>query len=206
MKKLDLYHECNVDGASVDDFTAQCCMHCINPECSRSSFGQSKFDLRVSTWEERLFSQVPRMDPADPRYSSISAQKFLAINPPLGAVRSNWVDPRDLDSSSGATDQPAPTPSPTPPTSTPEVKEEAIEKPAEPPVELKDEPTPPPPPSSPPKAPPGLAYTNTQTQHGQMIPQKNPPPTPKSDWSAPVPTTDTENVKVVKPGEKIKIG
>lgn len=89
--KRDLYGECNVDGTPVDVFTAECCLHCINPECSRSSFGKSKFDIRVNTWYDRFFSNPPKMKPDDSRYKDFAAQKFQQVNPELHLTTS-WVE------------------------------------------------------------------------------------------------------------------
>jgi len=90
-KRVDLLAECNTVGAPLDVFAEQCCNHCINPECSRSLFGQSKFDRRVNTWYDRMFANVPRMDEGDPRFNSIAGQRFILINPdgPL-EVHSQW--------------------------------------------------------------------------------------------------------------------
>jgi hypothetical protein len=203
MRRVDLYAECNADGAPVEEFTRGACAHCINPECTRSTYGKSHFDQRVNTWYERLFSDVPRMDPSDPLFQAIAAQNFVAINPPI-EVRGDWVDPRNLT-------QPEPAPAPEPePSSEPEPEPEVVEPPPEPepePPAPEPAPEPAPTPAAAPRNPvsPNLAFTNTPNQPGQMIPNRNQQDT-GSSWDAPLPTRETEGVRVVKPGEKVKIG
>lgn len=182
IQRRDLYGECNMEEAPVDVFTAECCMYCFNPECTRSSFGKSKFDIRVSTWYERLFSSTPRMTPDDPRYEGISAQKFLVINPAL-TVNSTWVDPRDI-----------------PPQESDRIPTPIIPEP------LKTERSEPQPKSQQ-KSVRDLALINTSTQQNQMLSRENKTEIVAPDpWKAPIPTTDTENVRIIKPGEKIKLG
>lgn len=90
--RLDLYGECNVEKAPVNQFIDQCCSKCINPECTRSQFGKTKFGARTATWHERLFTQVPRMDRDDTRYGGIAAQRFELIQPAL-TISSGWSEP-----------------------------------------------------------------------------------------------------------------
>jgi len=179
MQRRDLWGECNIQGAPVDVFTAECCLACVNPECTRSNFGHSKFEIRVANWYDHFFAKVPRMSPDDPRYNGIAFQKFIALTQPI-AVNS-WVDPRDI------TEQPVISSEPllTPP------------KPLEPPVEA-------PKIEAPEKALQGQpqALLNTSVQQGQMIGNK---PAKTDSWDAPAPTSETENVRVVKSGEKIRL-
>ena len=208
MTRRDLYGECNTEGAPVDQFTAECCMRCINPDCTRSSYGKSHFDLRVNSWYERLFSDVPTMDQGDPRFTTLASKRFLPIVPSI-EVNSSWVDPRDL----GSTDIQAAPVEPkqeveSPPVSNTETKEEpeVIEKPE------KEEVSSPPAPVTTGKKmqraeASNLAVTNTPAQKGQMISQGSQRvSTSSSSWDAPTPSADTEGVRVIKPGEKIKLG
>ena len=95
--RRDLLGECNIGQFPLDVFQSQCCSGCFNPECSRSLFGQSRFDLRVGQWEKALFTDVSRMSPDDPRYNSLAGKKFLTIDTGrTPEIRSDWVDPRDV--------------------------------------------------------------------------------------------------------------
>jgi len=217
MDRTDLYGECNVENAPVDVFTAECCVFCINPKCSRSTFGKSKFEIRTSTWYERLFTDTPRMDPGDSNYSKIAAQKFVNIKPSLGDINPDWVDPLILDLPPSVETSQAPV-SETFPDAVSKLrslktKDESQtpepEKPSTPEPVPVPEPTPEPPktPKPEPKGqlPNNLALENTPVEQGQMIkPQKE---IPQGDsWDAPISSADTENVRVVKPGTKIKLG
>lgn len=95
----DCLHLCNEFQIPSEDFEMQHCARCFQSECTRSLYGKGQFDQRVSTWEQRLFTNVPRMDESDPRYKEIQAKKFVGLdNSPVPEVgRSAWVDPRDLD-------------------------------------------------------------------------------------------------------------
>lgn len=93
----DLYGECNNKGMPLDEFSKGWCSRCMSPECSRSLYGKTKFDQRTATWLERLFLNPPTMSPDDPRYSSVSAQKFITIETGrTPEIRSDWVDPHQL--------------------------------------------------------------------------------------------------------------
>lgn len=190
-KRLDLFPECH-DGTPIDVFTAECCMRCVNPECTRSVVGQSKFELRVGNWYDRLFANVPRMLPDDPQFAAIAGKKFLAYNQPL-TVRGSWTDPRDLEA---ATDQAPALAAAEPPPAPSEPLPEA--KPVGPPA---------PPPAPKGKIPAHLALSNTPAQKSQMVRQAGaaPPAKPASSWDAPLPSADTEGVKIVQPGAKIRI-
>jgi hypothetical protein len=89
----DYLKECNNQGLPLEDFRLTFCVRCQQPECTRSTFGTSAFHQRVSTWYDRLFENVPRMDSGDPRFGEISAQPFQGVAP---SDSSDWVDPRDL--------------------------------------------------------------------------------------------------------------
>jgi len=190
MERTDQYGECNMDNIPVDEFTAECCMRCVSPRCTRSFFGKSKFEIRTGSWYERLFSEVPKMDPDDPNYEKIAAQKFMPAEEPV-AVNSDWTEPKDL---------PAPVPEPKIETKI-ESKSEPL--PEETPPKILD-PPPPPPPQEKGQLSRDLAYSNTPTKQGQMISGAKSKPQ-KDAWDAPAAPIDT-NARVIKPGEKIKIG
>ena len=225
MERMDLYGECNLEGAPVDVFTAECCVRCVNPGCTRSSFGQSKFEIRTGTWYERLFDNVPRMDRDNPDYEKISAQNFVSINPTLN-VSSNWEDgavpldlpeaietkqvsrtdlfPKSIPKTNKEDLKPAPKPDsvdvvpvekPTVPDKSDLAHEPKTVRKSEPEIVRK------PPPARQPVNP---LTANTPVKQGQMIEGHAQQPTIDS-WDAPIPTTDTDNVRVVKPGEKIKL-
>jgi len=95
--KRDFLKECNNQGVPLEDFKLAFCNLCLQPECTRSSHGLSKFDQRTKTWKERLFTEVNTLDPNDPRYLGIAGKDFLVIDPkPSSGVPSSWDDPRDL--------------------------------------------------------------------------------------------------------------
>jgi hypothetical protein len=123
------------------------------------------------------------MTPDDPRYEGISAQKFLAINPSL-VVNSTWVDPRDI-----------------PPQESDRTPTPIIPEP------LKTEQSEPQPKPLQQKNVRDLALINTSVQQNQMLSRESKLEIVAPDpWKAPIPTTDTENVRIIKPGEKIKLG
>ena len=66
-----------------DAFGAAYCSRCLQPECTRSTHGSTKFDQRVATWQDRLFLNVPRMDQDDPRFESIAQKEFSPIEESL---------------------------------------------------------------------------------------------------------------------------
>lgn len=94
MKNQDFLNVCNDQRVAEPDFRAAFCSRCMQPECVRSIHGTSKFDQRVSTWRERLFTAVPSMDPSDPRAAAASAAQFVSIDAPSkgtsGQVPSSW--------------------------------------------------------------------------------------------------------------------
>lgn len=180
MNRLDLYGECNVSHAPMADFSAQCCAHCMNPECTRSQVGKSRFEQRTATWYDRLFAHVPRMVPDDERYGAIAGQKFLLVNPSI-SVSSDWVEVPAIPP------VPAPQKAPNAPAVVPQ------EPPPPPLGEIPENPTAPavgddakvPPKAPPPKAPQQL---NTTVPRQQMLPGA--PATPD---------------QVVRPGARIKL-
>ena len=190
----DLLRECNDKQAPLDEFQTGFCSRCINPECTRSLYGQSRFDLRVNTWEDRLFKNVPQMDPRDPRFSAIAGKKFLTIDtgrtPEIRT--SSWADPRDLQEQNEPP-QMVPvsvldlTPSPT--EDAPHVKEPVR------PARIA-------PPRSPNRVPSHLLLSNTLSQQGQMVGGR-PEAVPVRDaWATPEPPKDP----VVPVGSRVKMG
>lgn len=96
IEKRDWLSECNDHKIPLEDFHRQFCSRCVTPDCTRSQVGQSKFDSRVVSWEDRLFLQVPQMSPSDPRYEQIRGKKFLNIDTGRVPEIQSWVDPRTL--------------------------------------------------------------------------------------------------------------
>lgn len=86
---------CELQGMSIPEFTASFCGRCSQPECTRSLFGKTKFDQRVQNWHSRLFTDVPKMNEADPRFSLIVSKKFLSLDGASPSV-SEWIDPKDV--------------------------------------------------------------------------------------------------------------
>lgn len=72
----DFLGECNNLGVPEEDFGRIWCIRCTQQECTRSHQGKSKFEARVTTWEQRLFTDVPRMPETDPRYKPLATQPF----------------------------------------------------------------------------------------------------------------------------------
>jgi hypothetical protein len=94
MIQTDYLHECNEHRIPQEDFESVFCIRCFQTECARSQAGKSKFDQRVSTWAERLFTNVPRLDTSDPRYETVSGQRFINIDTSrTPEIRGDWIDP-----------------------------------------------------------------------------------------------------------------
>ena len=186
--RRDLLAECNTERLALPEFQDGWCRRCINPECARSLFGQSRFDLRVNTWEDRLFKSPPRMDPSDPRFKTIASQRFLSIDTSAPPEVRSWVDPLDAPKPEPVVvvaPPPPPAPDPTP------IPEPKLEPQAPVPV-----------PQEPPKASPtDFLLMNTPKQAGKVLPGvRNPQPTPRDPWAAPEPA---ENVVPV--GGRVKL-
>lgn len=177
---------------SLPELKASFCDFCAQPECTRSLFGTSKFEQRVSTWKERLFTQVPRMQEGDPRFSAISSKGFILIPPEalLSKSSGSWLDPRDVkpvsvsvpesvkgeeSSPAPAQEEPAPAqPAPAAPTPEPMSRE--------------------------------VVLINTPVQRGIMLPggtQTGPRPQ-RDQWDAPQPVRPGE--KVVQRGATVRFG
>lgn len=94
-EKVDHLRTCNDQNVPFQDFDLQFCQRCIQPECTRSQHGKSRFEQRALNWESRLFLNVPRMDPTDERFSTISGKRFVSVEGSRPAVSSAWIDPRE---------------------------------------------------------------------------------------------------------------
>jgi hypothetical protein len=95
-ERRDFLPVCNDQGVQLADFQATFCARCVQPECSRSHAG-GRFESRVSTWQDRLFINPPRMPKHDPLYASLAAKRFLDIDVGRTPELSNvWVDPHAL--------------------------------------------------------------------------------------------------------------
>lgn len=208
-EKRDWLGDCNDRGVPLEDFRLQFCVRCLQPECTRSQHGRSRFDARVADWENKLFLNVSRMDEADPRFASLSAKKFLSIDSgPAPEVRS-WVDPRDLTEAPAA-----PAPAPEPPReyevpATTQLQTRAIadleeQGPAE--VVIQEEVTIQ---ESPPRMAVQAMPMNTSNQHGQMVGDEKvdkQPAQPVSDPWEPKKPAPSDDLQVVAPGAKIRLG
>lgn len=199
--RRDLLAECNTSNEAIPAFQDNWCRRCITPECTRSLFGQTRFDLRVNSWEDRLFKNPPRLDTSDPRYAGIASKKFLSIDVGAPPELRSWVDP---------VAEPEPEPQPEPevqavslPEVTPKVEvsvkvessvtpEKKIEQ--QPKVESKQ------PPNKDSTVRPELLSMNSPSQGGKVLPGvKNPQPMTRDPWAAPEPI---ENVVPV--GGRVK--
>lgn len=193
MKQQNFLAVCNDKGVPLQDFREAFCGRCLQPECELSLAGRSKFEARVATWEERLFTSPARMPKTDPLYSQIVAKKFIEIpTGPVPEIRgpSEWIDPREV-----------------PPPSTQE-----LPRPAPPPPVKKSEPVEVSAPSEKP-LPARRASQPLQTpfQQGTSLPgapEIRPSPPSSDPWSVPTPnaTDSTAGIKIVGPGAKIRFG
>jgi len=184
MTRRDLLRECNDQKVPVEDFELAFCKRCYQPECPRSIFGTMKFDQRVATWHERLFTQVPRMDPSDPRVGVFGAKLFQMVEPPIPGVTSGWDDPRDIKTSSVSVPidvaepqlQLTPTPEPLPPRMVSETLSQDV------------------------------ILINTPNRSGIMLAggASRPAPKTRDAWDAPVPLSIGETL--VKKGATIRFG
>jgi hypothetical protein len=202
-----------------EHFAEAWCNQCLNPDCSRSTHGKTRFDQRTLTWEERLFTQVPRMSPQDPRYLQITRQAFHTIDVgPTPEVRTSaWHDPRDLGAEPAPTHFVAPAPPPQAVVPAPVALPAApvVTRPVmprAPAAELKAQPvlpTPAPPAARPAQPAQPIVPLNTPAQKGRML-HGAPPPQPAPDpWGGPlkpaVPSAPGRDV-IVTPGAKVRLG
>jgi hypothetical protein len=103
----DFIDECNEHKMPLEDFRGIFCICCFQVECTRSQAGKAKFDQRVSTWKERLFTQVPRLDPEDPRYALITSQRFITLDTGRAPeIEGSWIDPLTVEASPRIEDAP----------------------------------------------------------------------------------------------------
>lgn len=186
-ERRDYLSVCNDHGVPLDDFQAQFCVRCVQPECTRSRAG-GLFESRVGTWEDRLFHNPPRMPKDDPLYAVLSAKRFLDID--MGRIpevhgRSDWVDPRALETPAEPVEKPRPARQPRP-RPAPEVGATADAAPPVPPQ---------------PRGP-----LNTPFVQGAFLDSApSSEPKPADRWSAPPPAAPAEpGVLVVKAGARIK--
>ena len=82
-QKVDYLRVCNALGMKDQDFQDLFCARCARQECKRSKVGAFSFDSRTSSWRERLFTEVPRLDPSTPAAAAIRALDFPNVNPAL---------------------------------------------------------------------------------------------------------------------------
>jgi hypothetical protein len=79
---------------SLDDFKRAFCDVCINPECKRSRFKDSKWVTRMIMQEEALFN--PRFaNENDPRYDHLRAVNFEPVDEQTLKYYGGWVDLRE---------------------------------------------------------------------------------------------------------------
>lgn len=174
---------------SPQELKTSFCDFCAQPECTRSLFGKSKFEQRVSTWKERLFTQVPRMKEGDPRFEAIASKGFILIPPEALLPKSsgNWLDPRDVEPVS---------------VSVPEKIEDLTPAPAQEEPQAQPDPEP----AAPPPMSREVVLINTPVQRGLMLPggtQTGPRPQ-RDQWDAPQPVRPGE--KVVQRGATVRFG
>jgi len=187
-EKHDFLSVCNDHGVPVRDFEAQFCFRCLQPECTRSLSGKSRFERRVDTWEDQFFNHVPRMSEADPRFVQLRAKKFIEIErgpvPEIGRAVRAWIDPRDLDA---APESPHSTED-SPPVPPAEVAEEESSTLTETPLS---------------QSPPPPVLMNTPFRQGQMLRGSKPAAPPRDPWAA---KPKEPEIPKVRPGAKIKLG
>lgn len=207
-ERRDLLPECLRDlGPSpppLPEFKATFCDHCSQKECTRSLVGTSKFDQRVSTWEDRLFKNPQKLPQDDPRFLHITAQRFVDIAatqgvsiPILGQKTQSWVDPRELvqpeqvpsSSAHSFVELPPVTPSEK---TTPEGSLDKLE------VEV-------PAPATKVAAVQDRLPLNTPFKSGVMLGSSPTPTAPQTDsWEAPKPAPVEKGVTILKPGQKYR--
>jgi len=77
--RRDNLGECNQLKVPTEDFKMFWCNRCLQPDCTRSLYGTTKFERRVTTWLDRLFLKVPKMETGDPRFRDISSKEFHPV-------------------------------------------------------------------------------------------------------------------------------
>lgn len=213
----DFLNECNDHDVPFRDFEAHFCARCLNKDCTRSNAGKSKFEHRIGTWEQQMFTDVPTMDGEDPRLITLQAKKFKGIEPgppPEVGQSSAWTDPRDLPDPADLEHLPVNPPAPVieqpepamvlPPepalvTQLPALDEQVEELLAEP---VPDNPAPAPSPNTLPQF-----LMNTPSNSGQMLGNRTPPAkVPQKDPWAPKEPAKTDGLEVVESGARIRFG
>lgn len=199
---------------SLQDMT-QFCSNCLNPECSRSLYGRTRFDKRTNEWFDNLFAKVPRLSPDDPRYLPIAKQNFLDVPGPQGRAPApqTWVDmhtPMAKQQEAAATSRPAffQQPAPVVEQQPAPTQSEPVAQPVSPSIEV---PKPPVPPETRGPVPnqyqlPKMPVINTPSRAGVIVP--NPggatvasSPAARDPWAPIQPAKD----RVVKPGARITL-
>lgn len=200
MERRDQMGECNLGHHPIDTFTRECCANCVNPECTRSLTGKAKFDHRTTMWFEHYFGDTDKMPPTDARFSQIAGQRFMIVDPGLTGrtpeVNSSaWLDPRDVVEHQA---EAAPAPSIVLPTAAPILS--VTPGPARPPSGGQRQ------------IPHSLLLANVPAQGGMVsrppsAPSANTAPvSPKDPWSGPVPDAKDDEVPLVSPGARVKMG
>lgn len=199
-ERHDLIDQCAVESNTPPtQMQERFCSNCYQIECSRSLFGTTKFDQRVSTWEERLFNGVPRMPKEDPRYLELAKAGFQTIEVPSKVTVAltggpQWHDPRDLPTVNEA---PA----------LPEKKAPALFSPREDKIDNKSDPTPAVPVTPGVKNLPRHLLLMNAPEQPLMLPGSPEPKPPADPWAGPVQKEDPlPPAPVVKRGARIKFG
>jgi hypothetical protein len=197
MPKIDCLKECNDQGVPLEDFRLAFCARCYQEECTRSQQGKSLFEARVSTWEDRLFNNVPRMDPNDPRYAILNAKRFLTIDVGRTPELQSWIDPLEVKEPEPVLVVPA--------EPKPELKalEPEVNAPDLAPVVISEK-------IASPKIPNQVqTLMNTAVPSGQMIGKKQQnasAPVYRDPWASSSTTPSADTTKVVPRGAKIRLG
>ena len=210
LEKRDQLRVCNDQGVPLEDFRLQFCDRCLARDCTRSQAGKSKFEQRTSTWKERLFDEVPRLSPDDPRIEVIQAKRFRESSPKAPhEVKSSWDDPRDLTESSADDPQVVPVPDAADFSKLAaehirqNLEEEQAARLSTPVQQVEPEA-----PADETPRTPAPQFVNTPNQPGQMLGGK------KVDKQAASPVLDpwepkkttTDDVEVVQPGARVRMG
>lgn len=94
MSKTDFIQDC-MDSmpqqGSLDDFKKAFCDVCINADCHRSRFTDSKWVTRMLMQEQALFNPS-FADVDDPRYDHLRGANFETIDAPTLKYYGGWVD------------------------------------------------------------------------------------------------------------------
>ncbi len=193
--KTDYINECNEHRIPEEDFLGTFCLRCFQAECTRSLSG-SKFDQRTATWEDRLFTNIPRLDPSDPRYVPISSQKFLTLDTSrTPEIRGAWFDPLAVTEPAAPETPRIPAPA-------------AIEPATESSTPAPENPSPETPPKTTPsgRLPSRMILANAQDQSGKMLEASTeaaPQTASRDPWATPE-RGPAENV--IRPGGVVKLG